>query len=159
MAHSDAWEGKWRRNWWMEWIASTLHTPSEHGASSITTADVHTSAASSQLKWRPCRFKWTRPFCQKTKSGFCACAVTFQTQCTRSENSILLCVLHHNVCELQLYYAVASVRLYFVGMTQTHPFGVQIVPKIFFWRCCQSWTNFIHFFLIYHVLTVCSPTA
>ena len=24
------------------------------------------------------RFKWTRPFRRKTKSGFCACAITFQ---------------------------------------------------------------------------------
>ena len=28
----------------------------------------------------PRRFKWTRPFRQKTKSGFCACAITLQTQ-------------------------------------------------------------------------------
>jgi len=27
MAHGDAWEGKWRRNWWMEWVASTLTLP------------------------------------------------------------------------------------------------------------------------------------
>ena len=26
------------------------------------------------------RVKWTRPFRRKTKSGFCACAITFQTQ-------------------------------------------------------------------------------
>ena len=26
----------------------------------------------------PRRFKWTRPFRRKTKSGFCACAITFQ---------------------------------------------------------------------------------
>jgi hypothetical protein len=48
----------------------------------ITTADAHTSAASSRLNWRPRRFKWTRPFRRKTKSGFCACAITFQTQST-----------------------------------------------------------------------------
>ena len=36
-------------NWRMEWVASTLHTTSEHGVSSITTADAHTSAASSRL--------------------------------------------------------------------------------------------------------------
>jgi hypothetical protein len=65
-------------NWRMEWVASTLHTTSEHGVSSITTAYVHISAASSQLNWRPRRFKWTRPFRRKTKSGFYACAVTFQ---------------------------------------------------------------------------------
>ena len=53
MAHGDAREGKWRRNWRMKWVASTLHTTSEHGVSSITTADAHTSAASSRLNWRP----------------------------------------------------------------------------------------------------------
>ena len=36
-----------------EWVTITLHTTSEHGVSSITTADVHTSAASSRLNWRP----------------------------------------------------------------------------------------------------------
>jgi hypothetical protein len=78
MAHGDAWEGKWKGNWWMEWVASTLHTTLEHGVSSITTADPHTSAASSRLNWRPCQFKQTRPFRWKTKSGFCAYAITFQ---------------------------------------------------------------------------------
>ena len=53
MAHGDAREGRWRGNWWMEWVTSTLHTTSEHGVSSITTADAHTSAASSRLNWRP----------------------------------------------------------------------------------------------------------
>ena len=53
MAHCDAREGKWRGNWRMEWVASTLHTTSEHGISSITTADVYTSAGSSRLDWRP----------------------------------------------------------------------------------------------------------
>jgi len=52
MAHFDAREGKWRVNWRMELVASTLPTTSEHGVSSITTADVHTSAASSRLNWR-----------------------------------------------------------------------------------------------------------
>ena len=78
MTHVDAREGKWRGNWRMEWVTSTLHTTSEHGVSSITTADAHTSAASSRLNWRPRRFKRTRPFRRKTKSGFCACAITFQ---------------------------------------------------------------------------------
>jgi hypothetical protein len=53
MSHGDAREGKWRGNWWMEWVASTLHTPSEHGVSSITTADAHNSATSGRLNWRP----------------------------------------------------------------------------------------------------------
>ena len=65
MTYRDAREGKWRGNWRMEWVASTLHTTSELDVSSITTADAHTSAASSRLNWRPCRFKWTRPFRRK----------------------------------------------------------------------------------------------
>ena len=52
MAHGDIWEGKWRK-WRMEWVASTLHASSEHGVSSITTTNAHTSAASSQLNWCP----------------------------------------------------------------------------------------------------------
>jgi hypothetical protein len=31
MAHGDARDGKWRGNWRMEWVASTLHTTSEYG--------------------------------------------------------------------------------------------------------------------------------
>ena len=45
-------EGKWRGKWQMEWVASTLYTMSEHGVSSITTADAHTLAAGSRLNWR-----------------------------------------------------------------------------------------------------------
>ena len=82
MADGDAREGKWRGNWRKEWVASTLRTTSEQGVSSITTADAYTSAASSRLNWRPRRFKWTRPFSRKTKSGFCACVITFQLACT-----------------------------------------------------------------------------
>jgi len=35
MAHGDAREGKWRGNWWMEWVVSTCHTTSEHGVSPL----------------------------------------------------------------------------------------------------------------------------
>ena len=79
MAHGDAQEGKWRGYWRMEWVASTLHTISEHGVFSITTADAHTLAASSRLNWRPRRFKWTRPFRRKTKSGFSTWADLYRT--------------------------------------------------------------------------------
>jgi len=81
-AHGDAREGKWRGNWQIKWVASNLHTTLEHGVSNITTADAHTSAASSQLNWHPCLFKWTRPFRWKTKSDFCTRAITFQTLST-----------------------------------------------------------------------------
>jgi len=46
-------------------------------------ADVHTSAVSSWLNWCPQQFKWTCPFCWKTKSGFYTCAITFQLASTR----------------------------------------------------------------------------
>jgi hypothetical protein len=55
MAHGDTRKGTWRGNWRMEWVASTLYTTSEHGVSSISTADAHTSDASSRRNWRPCR--------------------------------------------------------------------------------------------------------
>jgi len=93
MAHGDAREGKWRGNWRMEWVVSTLHTTPEHGVSSITTVDTHTSAASSRMNWCPRRFKWTRPFRRKMKSGFCACAITFQLTST-----ISICFTHHHAC-------------------------------------------------------------
>jgi len=85
MAHSDGLEGYWRGKWRMEWEASTLHTTSEHGVSSfitITTADARTSTASGRLHWRHYRFKRTHPFRRKKKTGFCASAITFQTQST-----------------------------------------------------------------------------
>jgi len=80
MAHSDAREGKWRGNWRMEWVASTLHTTSEHGVSSITTADAqHTSAAISRLNWRPPGdLNGLVRLARKTKYGFWACAIAFQ---------------------------------------------------------------------------------
>ena len=82
MAYDDAREGKRRGNWRMEWVASTFHTTPEHDVSSVTTADAHNSAANSGLNWRPRRFKWTRSFRWKTKSGFYVCAITFQLACT-----------------------------------------------------------------------------
>ena len=38
MAHGNPREGKWKGDWWMERVARTLHTTSELGVSSITTA-------------------------------------------------------------------------------------------------------------------------
>jgi hypothetical protein len=85
MAHGDARQEKWTGNKRMEWVTSKRHMTAEHRlarAGQTLQADVHSSAASSRLNRRPCRFKWTRPFRRKTKSGFCACAITFHTQST-----------------------------------------------------------------------------
>ena len=117
MAHGDAREGKWRTNGRMEWVVSTLHTTSEHGVSSITTADAHNSAASSRLNWRPRRFKWTRPFGGKTKSGFCACAITFQTQSTASLtfNNSTFCPYSVFMCFVWIWEQTAIISLYSVN--------------------------------------------
>jgi hypothetical protein len=69
----------------MGWVTKKRHMTVEHRlARAVQTlqADVHSSPASSRLNCRSCRFKWTRPFCRKMKAGFCACAITFQTQST-----------------------------------------------------------------------------
>ena len=70
MAHGDVREGKWRGNWRMEWVASTLHTTSEHGVSSTTTADAYTSAASTRLNWRPRRLEMDSSVSQKDEIWF-----------------------------------------------------------------------------------------
>ena len=83
MAHGDAPTGKWRWNWRMQWVASTLHTTSEHGVSSITTADAaHLGLPAVDWTDAPHRadLNGLVRFARKTKSGFCACAVIFQTQ-------------------------------------------------------------------------------
>ena len=102
MAHGDALEAKWRGNWRLEWVASILYTTSEHGVSSITIADAHNSAASSRLNCCPCRFKWTRPFRRKTKSVFCACAITFQTQSTARLGSKLVSHCERSALHLRI---------------------------------------------------------
>ena len=79
MAHGDAREEKWRGSKRMEWVTSRRHMTAEHRlarAVKSLQADVHSSAACSRLNWCPRRFKWTRPFRRKTKSGFCACVIT-----------------------------------------------------------------------------------
>ena len=72
-------EEKWRWNWRMEWVASTLHTTLEHGVYNITTNNKSWCAHLGC----PRRFKWTRPFRRKTKYGFCVCAITFQLAFTK----------------------------------------------------------------------------
>jgi hypothetical protein len=125
MAHGDAREGKWRGNWRMEWVASTLHTTSEHGVSNITTADAHNSAASSRLNWRPRRFKWTRPFRRKTKSGFCASAITFQLASTYRYGMICLHANGINSLVVELLIPLAY---------------TQIIPELYIQPPSWRWT-------------------
>ena len=83
MAHGDAREGKWRGNIRVQWVASSFALDDGARSIQLLSADPHSSSASSRLNWHPRRFKWTRPFRWKTKSGFCACAITFRTCSTK----------------------------------------------------------------------------
>ena len=53
-----------------------------------------TSAASSQLNWRPRRFKWIRPFGRKKKCGVCARAFIIQLQSNCPLDIRPSCVVH-----------------------------------------------------------------
>jgi len=121
MAHGDAREGKWRRNWRMEWLASTLYTTSEHGVSSITTADAHTSTANSWLNWRPCWFKWTRSFRRKRKSGFCPCAIIFKLVSTThsAPNFFSLFQKHYRFGDRHITWSASRD---FVNKLRIHPY-------------------------------------
>ena len=73
VAHGDAREGKWRGNWRIDWVASTL-TPPPNVVYAALLKLMRTNRLP-VVDWTdvPCRFKWTRPFRGKTKSDFCAC--------------------------------------------------------------------------------------
>jgi hypothetical protein len=123
MAHGDTREGKWRGNWRMQWVASTPHATSEHGVSSITTADAHTSAASSPLNWRPPQSKRTHPFRRKTKSGFGACAITFQTQSTtRQVDMIRLDYMSRIAAQCHVFFHLQLIIMgIFLSITSNFP--------------------------------------
>jgi hypothetical protein len=91
MAHGDAWEGKWRGNRRLERVAATLALYLRTWSINGLPADPRSSTASSRLNWLPCQFKWTRPFLWKTKPGFCACAITFQTRSTQDVPQPTVC--------------------------------------------------------------------
>jgi hypothetical protein len=148
MAHGDAREGKWRGNWRMEWVASTLHTTWKHGVSSITAADAHTSATSIRLNWRPRRFKWTRPFRHKTKSGFCACAITFQLVSTervsRANTNVFVKNADRFAVEWNLYYGIhrrSQIMTQITGYKIDLNMNCFLIPRHWlpeWWRfCCE----------------------
>jgi hypothetical protein len=81
MAHVDARYGEWRGNWRMEWVASTL-TLLRSVVYPALLPLLHTRRLPVNWTDAPRRFKWTLPFRRKTKSGFCSCAIRFQTSST-----------------------------------------------------------------------------
>ena len=88
VAHGDAREGKWTGNWRMEWVASTLTPPPNV---------VYPALLKLMRTHRLPAADWTDPptdlnglvrFGGKTKSGFCACAITFRTSYNSSTNPL-----------------------------------------------------------------------
>jgi len=112
MAHGDAREGKWRGKMRMEWVASSLALYVGTRSIQSLSADPHSSTVSSRLNWHSRRFQWTRPFRWKTKSGFCACAITFRTCYTRT---VLLATLEvysyssHSCCPTGIFHQQVTV--------------------------------------------------
>jgi len=83
MTHGDAQQGKWRGK-----LANVVGSqyPSHYlGRWCIQhyyrwCAHLGCQLSTELTSPPPRRFKWTRPLSRKTKSGFCSCAITFQTQ-------------------------------------------------------------------------------
>jgi len=97
----------------------------EHAVSNITTADAHSLAASSRLNWRPTvDLNGLVRLAAKTKSGFCACAITFQTQPTacRWLGGEARQSAHVHCC------------LQTVGLCASGPFDPEGECTIFFWK-------------------------
>ena len=88
MAHGDVREEKWRGNKRMKWVTSKRHMTAEDRLARAVQKPCRLMCVTRLpvFDWTdvPGRFKWTRPFRRKTKSGFCACAITFQMQSTTS---------------------------------------------------------------------------
>ena len=97
MAHGDAREGKWRGNWWMEWVASTLHTTSEHGVSNTPRLPVvDWTDAPTDLNGRICFVERRNLFSARVPSHFTCSLLTtpqrhsekagcHQTDCSQSQ--------------------------------------------------------------------------
>ena len=88
MAYGEAREEKWKGKRRMEWVASThaLYRNTVDPALLPLMRTPRLPAADWTV--HPHRYKWTRPFRWKTKSGFCACVITFRfhSNTRQSEN-------------------------------------------------------------------------
>jgi len=160
MAHGNTRKGKWRGNWWMEWVASTLHTTSEHGLSTITTADARTSAASSLLNWSPRRFKWIPSFRRKTKSDFCGCAITFQLSSTvRVETRHYAKLCMYLILKTQFYGVLSMAyvhRQYNVMLWQIQrpASAMKVSFPCLHWLLMYLWTDSVRQVFVKHQLAV-----
>ena len=79
----------------MQWLAITLHTTSEHGVSSITTADAAHLGCQQSTELTPTgRFKWTGPFRAEDEIWFLRmCRHIFRSSLHPVEQAILSNIL------------------------------------------------------------------
>jgi len=82
VAHGDARVEKWRGKRRMEWVANTLALYRNSLYPALLPLMRTPRLPAADWTDTPRQFKWTRPFRRKTKSGFCACAITFQLAST-----------------------------------------------------------------------------
>jgi len=77
----------------MEWVASSLTLPQNVVYPALL--PLMRTPRLPAVDWTdaPRRFKWTRPFRRKTRSCFCACAITFQTYSTYDLQTIITRIL------------------------------------------------------------------
>ena len=80
MAHRDARQGKWRGNWRMEWVASTLTPPSNVVYPALLKLMRTPRLPAVDRTDAPTDLNWFVRFGGKKKSGFCACAIMFRTR-------------------------------------------------------------------------------
>jgi len=147
-------------------------------------ADVYGLPANSRLNWRPRRFnplnaelnpichllallgahlilhisrirvKWTRPLRRKTKSGFCPCAITFQTQFT-SHSSVVVTTL--------IYCLIWMLGIVFFSLS-LFPFMVEwpewkeevILLSVGNWKVFSLWSaSFEQFLFVRRAIQIC----
>ena len=121
MAHGDAREGKWRGNWRMQWVASTLTPPPNVVYPALLKLMRTTRLPVVDWTDAPHRFKWNRPFRGKTSSGFCACAITFRTSYTThntEEGGCMSCVRYRHIVQ-EPTSAISQVSRYLVRELKT----------------------------------------
>jgi hypothetical protein len=83
-----------------------FHCPFRASTCSISwslPADAHKSAASSRINFHPRQVNLPRPFHRKTKSDFCACAISFQLQYTIQFSSVDTVVM---TCGLARFFGI-----------------------------------------------------
>ena len=81
MAHGDAREGKWRGNWRMDWVATTLTLPWNVVCPALLT--LLRTPRPPAVDWTDAPGDWNGlvRFRRKMKNGFSACAIMFQMHC------------------------------------------------------------------------------